>query len=58
MVRQIGHAACKGNKRNACSVSVTKHERNRPFLLTIQARWEANIKMDLNRIGESGLAWL
>jgi hypothetical protein len=49
MVRQMGHAAHKGNNRNACKVSVTKHERKRPILLTIQARWEANIKMDLKK---------
>jgi hypothetical protein len=47
MVRQVGHAACKGNNRNACKVSVTKHEGKRPFLLKTQARWEANRKMDL-----------
>jgi hypothetical protein len=45
----MGHAACKGNNRNACKVSVTKHEGKRPFLLKIQARWEANIKMDLKK---------
>ena len=58
MVRQMGHAACKGNNRNACKVSVTKYEGKRPFLLKTQARKEANIEMDLNRTEESGLAWL
>jgi len=31
-----------------------------PILLTIQARWEANIKMDLKKQDrrECGLAWL
>jgi hypothetical protein len=41
MVRQMGHAACK--------VSVTKHKGKRLLLLKTQARWEANIKMDLKK---------
>jgi len=49
MVRQMGHVACKGNNRNACKVSVTKHKGKRVLLLKTQARWEANIKMDLKK---------
>jgi len=58
LVRQMGHAACKGNNRNACKVCHKTRRKKRPFLLKTQARWEANTKMDLNRIGESGLTWL
>jgi hypothetical protein len=37
------------------AVSVTKHEGKRPFLLKTQARWEANIKIDLKK--QDGREW-
>jgi len=45
-----GHIACMGYRRGLCRVLVRKTEGQRP-LGRPRRRWEANIKMDLQKVG-------
>jgi hypothetical protein len=47
----------RGEKRNACGISVGKPERNK-LLGRPRRRWVDNIKMDLRDTGWGGMDWI
>jgi hypothetical protein len=56
-MRQIGHIARMGEKRNAYRILVGKPGGKRP-LGRPRRRWVNNIKMDLREIGWDGVDWI
>jgi hypothetical protein len=50
----VGHVAHIGEMRGACRVLVGNTERKRP-LCRSRCRWENNLKMDIQEVGEG--AW-
>jgi hypothetical protein len=57
MMRQAGHVARMGDKKNAYRILVGKPEGKRP-LGRPRRRWVDNIKMDLRDIGWDGMDWI
>jgi len=56
-MRWAGHVAIKGETRGVYRVLAGKPVGKRP-LRRHRHRWEDNIKMDLQKVGWSGLIWL
>jgi hypothetical protein len=56
-MRQAGHVARMGEKRNAYRILMGNPEKKRP-LGRPRRRWVDNIKMDLREIGWDGRDWI
>jgi hypothetical protein len=56
-IRWTGHASRRGYRRIAYRVLVGKPEGKRPLGIP-RRRWEDYIKMDLRKIGWSGVNWI
>jgi hypothetical protein len=56
-MRWAGHVARMGEDRGVHKVLVGKHERKRP-LWRPRRRWEDNIKIDLQEVGEGRGDWM
>jgi hypothetical protein len=56
-IRQAGHAACMGKKRNAYTVLVGQAEGKRP-LRRYRSRWEDNIKISHREIEWGSTDWI
>jgi hypothetical protein len=56
-MRWAGHAARIWENRNACRILVGKLEGKRP-LGRLKGRWDDNTKMNLRKIGWSGMDWM
>jgi len=56
-VRRERHVAHVGERRGACRVLVGKPEGKRP-LERPRHRWEDNIKLDLQEVGQMGMGWI
>jgi hypothetical protein len=57
MMREAGHVALMGAKRNAYRILVGKPETKRP-LGRPRRRWVDNIKIDLREVGWDGVDWI
>jgi hypothetical protein len=56
-VRETGHVALMGEKRNAYRILVAKLEGKRP-LGRPRRMWVYNIKIDLRKTGWDGMDWI
>jgi hypothetical protein len=56
-IKEAGHVARMGSKRNAYKVSVGKPE-GKIQLGKLARRWEDNNKMDRREIGWGGMNWI
>jgi hypothetical protein len=56
-MRWVRHVALIGEMRNACNLSVGKHEGNRS-LGKPRRTWENNIRMNLRAIMWEGVDWM
>jgi len=56
-MRCVGHVASMGQRRGVYRVLVGKPDGKRPLGIP-RRRWEDNIKMDLQKVGCGGMAWI
>jgi hypothetical protein len=56
-MRWAGHVARKGERRSVYRVLVGKPGGKRP-LVRPRHRWDDNIKMDLQTVGNEGIDWI
>jgi len=56
-MRYVGHEACRGDRRVACSLLVDRPE-GKALIRRPWHRWEENIKMDIQKLGWAGMDWI
>jgi len=56
-MRYVGHEACMGDRRVACSLLVDRPE-GKALIRRPGHRLEENIKMDIKKLGWAGMDWI